>query len=73
MHDGVRLCVGHRVADALRLVEVADDESGAGVDGPAVAFGEVVEDRDLMATVEELFDADAADVAGTPGDENIHV
>ncbi len=60
-------------ADGRGIVEVALDESGAGIDGEAVALGEVVEDRDGVAAVEELLDADAADVARAPGDENVHV
>ena len=73
MHDGVGLHAGERGADGLRVVEVALEESGAGIDGAAVALGEIVENRDAEATVEELFDADAADVASASGDENVHV
>ena len=54
-------------------LEIADDEVGAGVDGAAVSFGEVIEDGDGVVGVEELFDADAADVAGAAGDEDVHV
>ena len=73
MHDGVGPPVGERLADGSTLVEVARHERGAGIDRPAVAFGEVVEDGDLVATIEELFDADAADVTGPPRDKDVHV
>ena len=73
MHDGVRFGGGHGLADGRGRVEIADDERGAGIDGEAVALGEIVEHRDAVAAVEELFDADAADVARAAGDENIHV
>ena len=42
------------------------------MDGAAVALVEVVEDDDLLAAGDELFDDDAADVPGAAGDENFH-
>ena len=37
-----------------------------------MAFGEIVEDRDRMAGFEKLLDANAADIAGAAGDEDVH-
>ena len=73
VHDGVWLGGLEGVGDGGGGLEIADDEVGAGVDGAAVSFGEVIEDGDGVVGVEELFDADAADVAGAAGDEDVHV
>ena len=37
-----------------------------------MALGEIIENGDAMAGVEQLFDADAANIAGTAGDEDVH-
>jgi hypothetical protein len=58
--------------DEVPVVEIAEDEPGAFIYGGAVAFGEVVEDGDRVAGVEEFLHADGSDVAGTAGDEDIH-
>ncbi len=63
MHDGVGLGVLHRADDDVAIGEVALDEGGARVDGLAVALGQVVENGDLMAGVDEFLGTDAADVA----------
>ena len=55
-----------------RSREVAADESGALVDRAPVAFGQVVEDGDVVTVVEEKLDADAPDVAGAADDKNFH-
>jgi hypothetical protein len=37
-----------------------------------MAFGQVVKDGDRVPGIEELFDVDAADVAGAASDEDVH-
>src|SRR6185436_14620979 len=72
VHHGVGLHILQRDLDVVALLEVADDEFRPRVHGGRMAFGEVVKDRDGVAGVDQLFDADAADVAGTAGDEDFH-
>ena len=42
------------------------------VHGRAVAFGEVVVNRDLVPRVEQFFRANGPDITGAAGDENVH-
>ena len=42
------------------------------IDREAMAFGQVVEDGDLVAFIEQQLDADAADVARPADDEDFH-
>ena len=72
MHDGVGAHILQRGLDVAALLKVAGDERGARIHSGAVAFGEVVEDGDGVAGVDEVFDADAADVSGSAGDEDFH-
>ena len=62
----------HRGGDFLAMLQVALDEFGARIERLAVALGQVVEDRDLVAGLEQLLHANAADVAGAAGDEYFH-
>ena len=56
-----------------RLVEQVGDDERQLADGGAMAFGEVVDDEDVVAAVGELFGGVRADVAGPAGDEYAHV
>ena len=72
VHDGVGAPFFQRILDVAPLLEVADDECCARIHGGAVAFGEVVKDGDGVPGIDEIFDADAADVAGSAGDQDVH-
>jgi hypothetical protein len=43
-----------------------------GIDREPVPLGEVIENRDGVSGIEELLDANAADVSGAAGDEKVH-
>ena len=58
--------------DLLAVGQVALDERGARIERQAMALGQVVEDGDLMAGVDQLLGANAADVARAARDENMH-
>jgi hypothetical protein len=55
-----------------RVAEVALDETRGGVDGGAMTLGQVVEDGHRVPRLDELADGVATDVAGAPGDEDLH-
>ena len=70
MHDGVGLDLAHGVAEDGAIKEVALEKLGPGINRLAMAFAQVVENRHLVALIKKLFNADAADVAGSAGHEN---
>ena len=70
MHDGIGFHLAHGVAEDGAIKEVALEKFGAGINRLTVAFAEIIENRDLVTFVEKLFNADAADVAGSAGHEN---
>ena len=72
VHDGFGLGFLNGGEDLVAVSEVAFDEFGARVEREAVALGEVVENGDLMAGVEEFLRANTADVACAAGNENVH-
>ena len=55
-----------------RRAKIAADERRALVDGAAMAFGQVVEDDDFVAFIEQQLDADAADITRPADDKNFH-
>ncbi len=69
MHDGLGADALDGGEDGVAVLEIALDQRSARIDGAAMALGEVVENGDVVALVEELLDADAADVSGSAGDE----
>ena len=72
MHDsgGTDLLHQPKQVGPVRQVELV--EFGARIHGSAVAFAEVIEDNNIVAKVQELLDANAADVAGSACDKNFH-
>ena len=72
MHHGVRAGFFKRILDVAAVLQIAHDERGTGVHGPAVPLGEIVKNGDRVSLFDELLDADASDVSGTAGDENSH-
>jgi len=59
-------------ADRRPVRQIDLDEGGRRVDGRTVALVEIVEHDDVVAGSDELGRGDAADVAGTAGDEDFH-
>ena len=72
MHDCLRPMLGKQHVQRSAVGKVALDEGSVGMDGGAVALVEVVEDDDLFAAGNQLFDDDTADVAGAAGDKDFH-
>lgn len=63
MHHSIRLRFSNRPADHRAVGEIALKEFGPRFDRFAMAFGQVVEDRHLVAFIEQLLDTNASDVA----------
>ena len=59
-------------SDRLSIRQIAFDKNSARIDRGAMPFGQVIEDRDLVAFVEKQLGADAADVTGAADDKNLH-
>jgi hypothetical protein len=57
--------------EPLRVEQVRPDETDVLRDGCLVAFGEVVEDRYLVALLQKLQGDDATDIASSAGDEEL--
>ena len=72
MHDRVDLATLHQPVQKHTVTNVADHEIRSTRNSPVEAGGEVVENDNPHAMVQELKDHMAADVAGTAGYENAH-
>jgi hypothetical protein len=72
VHHGFRFGFLKRATDFFPPGEIATDESRPIVHGTAVTFGQIVEDDDLVAFIEEQLDANAPDIACPANDENFH-
>src|SRR5436190_24086163 len=59
-------------ADLFASRHVASDECRALVDGPAMAFRQVVENDDVVPLIKQELDADAPDVACSANDKDFH-
>jgi len=64
VHHGIGAV--ERLRESVTIGQVAGHEPGSPRHGGAVPFGEVVEDRDVVARVEQLPHRVGADVAGAP-------
>src|ERR1700730_3972871 len=73
MHDGVDAMAPEDFIEACGVAEVSDVECGLRWDGGAIPLAQVVERDDVDVGGYEKFRADAADVAGGAGDENVQV
>jgi len=71
VNDGVEP-FGQRSSGRLPVAKVDLDQPGAGRYRVPEAGREIVEDRDLVAGVEQMRGGDAADIAGAAGDEDLH-
>jgi hypothetical protein len=72
VHDGVGAVDGKQCIDCRTVGQIALDKGRRRVNRGAVALIEIVEDDDFFASIDQLFDGDAADVAGATGDEYFH-
>src|SRR5712672_953448 len=73
MHYGVDFVAAKDIVEGGGVAEVGLVKGGLRGDGGAMAFGEIVEGDDRDAGGEQELRADAADVAGGAGDEDLHV
>ena len=73
VHDGIRACAVPAPRRPRRGRPGRPGQTPPSDGLPAVALVQVVEDDDLLAGLDQLFDDDAADVAGAAGDENFHL
>ncbi len=71
MHDGVDAMALEDFIEVGGVAEVGFAKLGLRRNGGAMAFAEVVEGDDVDAGGDEEFGADAADVAGAAGHENV--
>ena len=58
--------------DVSFFFRLGENEFRARIHRRAMAFREVVINRDLMAGVEQFFRANRADITGAAGDKNVH-
>ncbi len=72
MHDRFRFRLQKRLLDFLPAREIAADEGRPFVDRKPMAFGQIVEDGNLMAFIEEQLHADASDVSSPADDKDFH-
>src|SRR5881397_827492 len=72
MHHCVGATIGERSLDLVALRKVALDKSRPPIDCAAMAFAQIVKDRDFVAFIEQLFRANAADVTRAANKENFH-
>ncbi len=71
MHDGVDALFDKYLVEAMRLVEIADDEP-LGRHRAAMAQRETIVHPHVVATIEEQADGVAADITGAADDNNSH-
>src|SRR5207245_2739236 len=72
MHDCIRSLLRQRFLDRLSILQIAFDKFGAGIDCAAVPFSQVIENRDAVAFIKQLLGANAANIAGASGNEDLH-
>ena len=72
VHDGLRLGCCEGVGDGGDVHEVALGKGSPRVDRLAVALGEVVENRDGVACVEQFLHANAANISRAACDKDVH-
>ena len=52
--------------------QIALNKRGPLVNGLTMTFAQIIDDGDLMARIQEFFNANTANIAGPAGDENFH-
>src|ERR1700752_2936933 len=72
MHYRLRTRARKRSLGFIPVRKAAFDKAGARIDGPAMPYREVIEDRDLVAFIAERLGANASAIAAAAHDENLH-
>ena len=72
MHHCVGATIGERSLDLVALRKVALDKSRPPIDCAAMAFAQIIKDRDFVAFIQQLFRANTADVTRSASEENSH-
>ncbi len=70
MHDGLDRMSVEEGLDSLSIRQVPFHEGGSGMHRRAVAHGEVIQDDDVVAGLDQPFDGDTADVSGPAGHQD---
>src|SRR5580692_1738747 len=71
MHNGVDFVILENLFELRAIGQIDLQKSGGGRNGSAVAFLKIIEREYLMSTREQNFRADAADIPGGTGDQDI--
>ena len=72
MHDGVDAVLAHDGAREILVAHVADDERRLRRHGPPEPRGQIVENHDLFAGLDEFENHVAADIAGAARNQDSH-
>src|SRR6266446_2162200 len=72
MHHCIGATTGKSGLDLVTIRKIALDKSRPRIDCAAMAFAQIVKDRDFVAFIQQLFRANTADVTRAAGDENSH-
>ena len=70
MHDGFSSGLSESELDRLDVGQIPLEKGGAGINGGTVTLAEIIKDSHRVTCLQELFHADAADVAGSAGDQD---
>jgi hypothetical protein len=73
MEDGVDGRLRQQLPDDRGVAVAAPDQADATREGVAVALRKIIEDKDVVAGVDERLDRDRADIPGPAGDKNAHI
>src|SRR5438874_585330 len=72
MHHGVGATTGKGGLDLIGVRQVALNKSCPRIDCAAMAFAQIIKDRDFVAFIQQLFRANTADVTRAASEENFH-
>ena len=72
MHDRIRSLLCQRLLDRLSIFQIAFDEFSAWIDRAAMAFAQIIENRDAVVLIEQELGTNAPDVTGATDNENFH-
>jgi hypothetical protein len=72
VHDCLRPYLFECILYIAAIPQISDNQFRTGVDSPSMSFSQIVEDGDGMPGIDDLLDANAADVPGAAGQEDVH-
>ena len=72
VHDRCRLERAERSLNSVNPSQIPLDKFRPGIDRPPMSFGQIIENADRVAFVEQELRANAADVACAADDKNFH-